>query len=98
MIIPRGSEVELVDEKVKISSRRNPFVIDRYLLGHGEFVNTVRVDRNGTIFTASGDGTVRTWKGNEETEKVDFGEQNVAHSMSLGEGRLAFAVCPAGIN
>jgi len=83
------------DEKVKISSRRNPFVIDRYLLGHTEFVNSVGVDRTGTIFTASGDGTVRTWAGNDETGKLDFGEQNVAHSMSLGEERLAFALCPA---
>lgn len=52
------------DEKVRISSFPNAFLIQGYLLGHEAFVSSMdvsQVDGVTRCITCSGDGTVRLW-------------------------------------
>jgi len=80
------------DEKIKVSSRKHPFIIDHYLLGHTEFVSKIVVDENNSsLFSCGGDGTVRSWK-NGKAEKVkEHDEETVCHSLVLSNDRLQYA-------
>lgn len=84
--------MNLSDEKIKVSSRKHPFIIDHYLLGHTEFVSKIVVDENNSsLFSCGGDGTVRSWK-NGKAEKVkEHDEETVCHSLVLSNDRLQYA-------
>jgi len=77
------------DEKIKISSRKNPFVIDRFLLGHSEFVTRVNFLED-VVVTTGGDGNVKYWA--KETITKEFGKQNVVFGLSTADKNMSFAV------
>ena len=78
-----------LDEKIKISSRKNPFVIERFLLGHSEFVTRVNFVGDSVV-TTGGDGNVKFW--GAETKTKEFGKENVVFGLSTALGNLSFAV------
>mmetsp|Transcript_2727 Transcript_2727/g.8006 ORF Transcript_2727/g.8006 Transcript_2727/m.8006 type:complete len:437 (+) Transcript_2727:144-1454(+) len=52
------------DEKVRVSSFPNTFVVEGYLLGHTEYVSSLDVSKNDACpfcVTCGGDGTIRLW-------------------------------------
>ena len=54
----------VLDEKVRISLRKHPFVIEQYLLGHSEFISDFKLTKENTVYySTSGDGTCIKWKG-----------------------------------
>ena len=56
--------INILDEKVRISLRKHPFVIEKYLLGHSEFISDFKLTKENTVFySTSGDGTCIKWKG-----------------------------------
>ena len=56
--------IYILDEKVRISLRKHPFVIEKYLLGHSEFISDFKLTKENTVYySTSGDGTCIKWKG-----------------------------------
>lgn len=55
------------DEKIRISSFPQTFVIEGFLLGHEAYITALDASSNGIVATASGDSTVRLW--NVKTQK-----------------------------
>ena len=75
----------ILDEKVRISRRSHPYVIEGYLLGHTEFVSSFLLsnESSDTYYSASGDGTCIKWE-NSEIKNQTVGANNyIAHSLSL---------------
>jgi len=74
------------DEKVRISKRSHPFVIEAYLLGHGEFISAFAKSNvhDSTYYTTSGDGTCISWRDGESVAQTSVtSDEYVAHSLSL---------------
>jgi len=80
------------DEKIKVSSRKHPFIIDHYLLGHTEFISKIVVDEtNKLLFSCGGDGTVRSWKNGKAQNVKEHEEETVCHSLVASNDHLQYA-------
>ena len=80
------------DEKIKVSSRKHPFIIDHYLLGHTEFVSKIVVDEeNDSLFSSGGDGTVRSWKNGKAMNVKEHEDETVCHSLVVSDEHLQYA-------
>jgi len=53
------------DEKIRVSLREKPFVINNFLLGHTEFVCKIIPLNNNYLISSSGDGTLCFWNVDE---------------------------------
>jgi len=79
------------DEKIKVSSRKHPFIIDHYLLGHTEFVSKIVVDEeNNSLFSSGGDGTVRSWKNGKAANVKEHEDETVCHSLVVSDEHLQY--------
>ena len=61
------------DEKIRVSRFPNAYNIHCYCLGHTDFVTSIQVVSNfqeNILISASGDGTIRTWKYLEGVEVI----------------------------
>lgn len=73
------------DEKIRLSHRSKPFLIEAFLLGHGTFVSKSIMINENLIYSIDGDGLLIKWikkefesKINMETElKIENDEKNV---------------------
>ncbi|CAG5090196.1 Oidioi.mRNA.OKI2018_I69.PAR.g12499.t1.cds [Oikopleura dioica] len=80
------------DEKIKVSSRKHPFIIDHYLLGHTEYVSKIQVDEeSNALFSAGGDGTIRSWKNGKADNVKEHEEETVCHSLVASQDHLQYA-------
>ncbi|XP_076814316.1 tRNA (guanine-N(7)-)-methyltransferase non-catalytic subunit wdr4-like isoform X1 [Clavelina lepadiformis] len=52
------------DEKIRISNRQHPYVIENFCLGHTEFVCRILLVGSEKLLSTSGDGTMRLWDSN----------------------------------
>ncbi|VDK68630.1 unnamed protein product [Litomosoides sigmodontis] len=48
------------DEKIRISRYPECYIIHRFCLGHGSYVNSIQ-SRDALLFSSGGDGTLRVW-------------------------------------
>jgi len=83
------------DEKVRISLRKHPFVIEKYLLGHSEFISDFKLTKENTVhYSTSGDGTCIKWKDGEVERQTEAKNDSIAHSLSISPDgtHLTFAV------
>jgi len=83
------------DEKVRISVRKYPFVIDNYLLGHSEFISDFKLTKTKAVYySTSGDGTCIQWKDGNVVCQTEAKNDSIAHSLSISpdQTKIAFAV------
>ncbi|XP_060689877.1 tRNA (guanine-N(7)-)-methyltransferase non-catalytic subunit wdr4 isoform X2 [Hemiscyllium ocellatum] len=52
------------DEKIRVSSLKQPYIVEAYCLGHHEFVSQLSIPPNHPqlLVSGSGDGTIRLWQ------------------------------------
>lgn len=86
------------DEKVRVSSFPNTFVVEGYLLGHTEYVSSLDVSKDEACpycVTCGGDGTVRLWDYTtcEELDVVET-DQSPSHG---GEEEKESGEVPLGV-
>ena len=86
------------DEKVRVSSFPNTFVVEGYLLGHTEYVSSLDVSKDEDCpycVTCGGDGTVRLWD-YTTCEELDVVKADQSPSES-GEEEKESAEVPLGV-
>ena len=86
------------DEKVRVSSFPNTFVVEGYLLGHTEYVSSLDVSKNEACpfcVTCGGDGTVRLWD-YTTCEELDIINADQSSSEG-GEEEKESAEVPLGV-
>ena len=86
------------DEKVRVSSFPNTFVVEGYLLGHTEYVSSLDVSKDEACpycVTCGGDGTVRLWD-YTTCEELDAVKADQSPSDSGEEGKSGAEV-PLGV-
>jgi len=74
------------DEKVRISRRSHPYVIENYLLGHTEFISCFQksnLEPDSVFYSTSGDGTCIMWKDGQVNGQTNEKDEFIAHSLSL---------------
>lgn len=50
------------DEKIRLSHKSKPFLIEAFLLGHRTFISKARMIRDDLIYSIDGDGLLIKWK------------------------------------
>ena len=86
------------DEKVRVSSFPNTFVVEGYLLGHTEYVSSLDVSKNDACpfcVTCGGDGTIRLWD-YTTCEELDVVKADRSSSDDGEEGKESVEV-PLGV-
>jgi len=76
------------DEKVRISLRSHPFVIENYLLGHIEFISSFKLSNTNPesiYYSTSGDGTCIKWQDGQINQQTNEKDQFIAHSLALSD-------------
>ncbi len=86
------------DEKVRVSSFPNTYVVEGYLLGHTEYVSSLDVSKNDACpfcVTCGGDGTIRLWD-YTTCEELDVVKADRSSSNDGEEGKGSVEV-PLGV-
>ena len=83
------------DEKIRVSLREKPFIIESFCLGHTEFVCKLIPLENEHLISSSGDGTISFWNmseglllskcyvNNSTESKNDFENEKDIHRQSV---------------
>ncbi len=78
------------DEKIRISSFPQTYIIEGFLMGHEAYITSIDVTTNGLVVTSGGDCTIRLW--NLETQSELFvlsvpknGETKEEESQTSGD-------------